>query len=262
MNMIKTTSLAIALSIALGGCANENMDEQADKRELSVVEPDKKEENKQMNAQNSRLLKMLAMEQDKELQYQGTAEFKYRLKLNHVEQIDDVTFISYKGWFEDRRGGEPDKKGLYMDYLVSKDEIYQLIKNVDTSQEKHSSQFISIIPHQIVLQAPLEIRHSWEQEFLYDPNLYFEFNEPVEPQYLTAVHTITDIDTNGGKPIFTVETEVKGAKGFYNETYKEVKRWEQDKGLISFESTLPLFDGMPEGENSTDTLTLGYNLVN
>lgn len=32
------------------------------------------------------------------------------------------------------------------------------------------------------------------------------------PQYLTAVHTITDIDTNGGKPIFTAETEVKGGK--------------------------------------------------
>jgi len=252
--------LALALSLALVGCSNSDSqnntkDVSNEKQEIVEKEPVAKEKEEKVD-----LTQLLPTELEKDLHYQGMAEFGYGLKVHHVQEMDGVTFLSYKGWFEDGMGGEPEKRGFYIDYLISKDEIYQQIKNVDTAQDKHRSTISSIIPHQIVLQAPLKEGHSWTQEFLYIPDeIYTLENVSKEPHYLTAAHTITDIDDNNGKPIYTVETVVEGVEGYYNEVYKETKKWETGKGLISFESTIPMFDGMPE-DDPESILTFGYGI--
>lgn len=249
--------IAIALSLALVGCSAENKENESsgEKQEIPTIEKETKK------IVNSELLSILPSKLEADLHYQGMAEFGYGLKIHHVQKMDDVTFLSYKGWFEDGMGGEPEKRGFYIDYLISKDEIYQQIKNVDTAQDKHRNTIDSIIPHQIVLQAPLQVGHSWTQEFLYIPDeIYTLDHVSKEPRYLTATHTITDIDNNNGKPIYTVETVVEGVEGYYKDTYKETKKWETGKGLVSFESTIPMFDGMPKDEDPEEILTFGYGL--
>lgn len=267
MNDVKSKTkipLAIALSIALVGCSpnNESSNNMTKKEneETSLVEVNSNEKVDEVN--NEALAKILPQTLDKDLHYQGMGEFGYGLNIHHVQQIDDVTFLSYKGWFEDGMGGDPEKRAFYIDYLIGKDEIYQQIKNVDTANEKHRDTIVSIIPHQIVLQAPLKKGHSWKQDFLYVPGDFYSLKSiSQEPEYLTATHTITDIEDNNGNPIYTVETVVKGVKGYYKETYKEVKKWETGKGLISFEATIPMFDGMPDDENPEEILTFGFGIV-
>lgn len=243
--------LSIAVCIALSGCSISNLGDPTDK---PIKQPD------EIKAHEGLASIFPSEPNKKEIRYQGMAEYGHVQLLDRVYEVDGTRYINYKGWMEDGLGGEPEERKFYIDYYIDHKQVTEGIKNLDIMQPNSTNRLKSIIPHQIVLQAPLELNHSWTQEFDYEP--VEEHDHKGKHQVLTATHTITKINNNNGKPIFTVETVVKDIDGYYNNTYKEVKTWEVGKGLTSFSQSIPIYDGFEGNEKDAENLLIfGYGLA-
>jgi hypothetical protein len=205
----------------------------------------------------------------KEIRYQGMNEYGYVQTLERVFDTKGMRIVNYKGWMEDGIGGSKKERQFYVDYYVTENEVKEGVKNLDTYNPDKTNRLQSIIPKQIVLQAPLELHHSWTQKFEYKipvknqegVNQKGDVNKE-EVLTLTATHTISKIETKKGHPVFTVETVVKDIPGYYHNTYEETKTWQVGKGLTSFTQSLPLYEGFEGNEEDAKNLLLfGYSLV-
>lgn len=76
----------------------------------------------------------------------------------------------------------------------------------------------------IILQKPLVVGKSWNQEFTIEENQL----------KLEGLTTITGIEDN----VITTETIIKNIEGYENDTYKEINTYEIGKGLINREYTI------------------------
>lgn len=191
-----------------------------------------------------------------EVVYRGSGNYEHRQTLKSVYDFDGTRYVKYEGHVN---GGDKinlNERRLVIDYLISNREVKESILNLDQNQPEKTNRLHSIIPNLIVLQKPLEIGHSWTQLFHYEPDnpdsskignkkSVEEKNEHdrkgvhSEETPYQAVTTITEIESNKGKPVITTETIVKGLPDYNGHIYKEKKKWEFGKGLVYFEHNTP-----------------------
>jgi len=196
---------------------------------------------------------------EKTIDYQGMNGYSHKLELKRVYEMGNgIRFVNYEGWMADSESGSKEERKIYIDYYISDTEIIEDIKNLDKHHPEKSNTILSIIPKQIVLQAPLELNHSWTQEFEYS-SLNEKNGTDLGIQRLTAKHTIAKVEQNKGKVSFTIETKVEGIKGYHQNTYKEVKVWETGKGLVSFDQSLPVYQSFRGNEENAKKL-LSFHL--
>lgn len=193
----------------------------------------------------------------KEIHYQGMDKYGHIQKVDRVFDMNGMRVINYQGWMEERTGVSKEQHHFYIDYYINDKQIIEAIKNSEQSQPEKINRTLSIIPKQIILQAPLELNHSWTQEFDYEPvNEHEKEHQESTSQHLTATYTITKIEQKNGHPVFTVETIVNEIEGYYHNTYKEIKTWETGKGLTSFTQSIPMYNGFQGDEQDADTLLM------
>lgn len=191
--------------------------------------------------------------------YQGMSEYGHVQVLNNVYEASGNRYVHYVGWMEDGVGGEKEERTFEIEYEITEEQIIERIKNEDIYHPDRINRLKSIIPNQVVLQAPLEVNHSWLQEFEYKP---FKSTETTGESLLrTATHKIEKITQNNGKFEFIVKTSVTNMDGYYNNTYWELKTWTVGEGLTSFVQAIPEFEGFKGDVQNAELLSFGYGKV-
>lgn len=201
--------LAFVLILSLGACS--------DKR--NIVSPGID----QPQNQNQAMEELLAMLPDKvgaEWKYNGFAEYGHSMKLDAINELgNEQKQYVLSGKVDDMSGGEA--KGdfnISMEYIVSKDGIKEIIKKGEK------------MPHKItefdMLRYPLTKGNTWTQQVNINGNVTELKAEIVE----TGVNNETKGKTL--KAQYTAKV-----KGMPNDNYKEVRTFEEGKGLTSFENT-------------------------
>ncbi|MFD3156239.1 hypothetical protein ACFIJ5_05180 [Haloimpatiens sp. FM7330] len=212
------------LLIGLVGCGKTS--QSIDKKSNEKVEKTKK--------YNKELASLFPFVEGTVLRYSGTLEHMHTLTLNKV--IDgDVLKLNFKGQIEDLSEGET-KKDLTIEeeYIIDKDSVKQV------------KSWQSIINEQVVLKLPIKKGNVWKQKVI------------IKGKEYEAETKIVDISKDEkNKNMVKTETIVKGIKNYPQNTYKEIKVYKQDKGLVEFTNTI-LLEGK-ENEKPT-SMEFGYHL--
>lgn len=176
-------------------------------------------ENKDQQAK-SELLKMLPDKVGAEWVYNGFAEYGHKMKIDSISNAlaDEKAHFLISGKVDDMSDGEA--KGdfdINLEYVVSKDGIREIIKKGEK------------MPHKIsefdVLRYPLTKGNTWTQQVSINGSSTELKAEIIE----------IGKSSDNSKTI-KVQYTAKVA-GMPNDTYKEVRTFEEGKGLVSFENT-------------------------
>ncbi len=177
------------------------------------------------------------------LKYFGTAEYGQTLTLSKLIEDEDKLKLSFKGEILDVSGGEgPSRDDLILEteYEIDKDSVEEIQRN----EERRYSQ--SIIREQIVLKAPIEEGKKWNQTVNIDGKEY---------EAETKIMEVSKDEK--GRSLVKTETTVKDIESYPENTYKEIRTFKEDKGLVEFNTTI-LLKGA-EGQDSTP-FEFGYRL--
>ncbi|HAX74087.1 MAG TPA: hypothetical protein DCY20_11230 [Firmicutes bacterium] len=169
-----------------------------------------------------------------EQQFNGIAEYGHLLKLQYIQNNNELGIkYQYEGSMNDARGDETTPRIFDAAYSVTKDSIIEQINNHDPYNRLDDPQLLnSIIPNKIVIKAPLENGNTWEEAFEYKGKSY------------VAVNTLTIKKSASEAAQYEVSTVVKDIENYLNNTYKEVRVFEAEKGMVSFSNleNLDLYD--------------------
>lgn len=177
------------------------------------------------------------------LNYFGTVEYGQTLTLSKVIENEDMLMLGFKGEMLDLSGGEgPSREDLILEveYEIDKDSV----KEIQRNEERRYSQ--SIIREQVVLKDPIEEGKKWNQTVDIDGKKY------------TSETKIIEISKDEkGKGLIKTETIIKDIEPYPDNTYQEVRTYKEDKGLVSFSTTM-LLKGL-EGQEDTP-FEFGYRM--
>ena len=176
----------------------------------------------QIDKENAAIKEFAAMLPDKagaEWKYNGFAEYGHSMKLDAINK-DSKGEIQYliSGLVDDMSGGESkDDFSLSLKYVISKDGIKEIINKGDK------------MPHKVreldVLRAPLAKGSTWTQKV------------DINGQSVELKAAIIDVLENSEKgKVIKVEYTAPVSE-MPNNTYKEVRIFEEGKGMTSFENT-------------------------
>ncbi|SKC85234.1 hypothetical protein [Maledivibacter halophilus] len=230
----------LILAVSAVGCKT------VDSEEPNVENNEAKEENENSSEKevyNKDIAKYFPAVEGTVLRYYGTAEYGQTLTLNKVIENEEELRLAFKGEIDDLSDGEgPSKEELILEveYVIDSDSVKEIYKNQEL---KHSQ---SIIREQIVLKSPIEEGKAWNQTVNIDGM-----------EYEAETKIIEIFKDENGKNLVKTETLVKGMENYPEDTYKEVRVYKEDKGLVEFNKVI-LLEGL-EGEEPYP-FEFGYRL--
>lgn len=156
--------------------------------------------------------------------------YAYTALINNIEEKPELTVITMDGTMLNITNENSVPQTFNVQYVINDNSIREIIKNYDLYKSDGNMETLnSIIPNQIILQGPLEEGNLWFQKFNYNGREY------------NAQTTLTKVSENEeGKKIYRTETVVKDIEGFSNNTYTEVREYEEGKGLVLFQNNKPV----------------------
>lgn len=152
-----------------------------------------------------------------EIRYDGILDYQHTLKFLSEEDHNGDMLYRYKGEIIDLSDGEAKKEDLefFENIYVTKDSLIEEV--IGSSKYNYS-----IIDKKVALKLPLTKGNMWEEEVSYKGNKY------------TATTEIIDVlEDEEGKTVIT-KTVINDIKGFDNNTYKEIRVYKENEGLIYF----------------------------
>ncbi|MFD3155841.1 hypothetical protein ACFIJ5_03105 [Haloimpatiens sp. FM7330] len=174
---------------------------------------------------SNKLVKLFCLDSDKTLDYRGYAEYGYFLRADSVEVKDNKTIINMLAKLHD----QCTFADIYLKYEVDNEKIIQKVNvNYSSSEKKEANILNSIIPEKVILKLPLKKESSWEQKFEYNGKEY------------KALTKIENISEEKGVKKYETKTIVDNIKGFQNNKYVEKCVYEEGKGLVKFDMTVPI----------------------
>lgn len=164
------------------------------------------------------------------LHYSSTdQDYSYVAFIDGIEEKPELTTITIDGTMLNIINENSTPQTFSVQYIINDNSIREIIKNYDLYKSDGNMETLnSIIPNQVILQGPLEEGNLWFQKFNYNG---WEYN---------AQTTLTKVSENEeGKKIYRTETVVKDIEGFHNNTYTEIRVYEEGKGLVLFQNSQP-----------------------
>lgn len=228
MKKISRFICILMVGAAMVGCAaNSKAETKKDNVVNSKVESEKdKEKAKSTKAYSQELAKYFPTVEGTVLKYSGTLEYGHTVTLSKVTEKEGSLVLDFKGEIVDVSEGEgPSKEELSLEtqYVIDKDSVKEIQKNI---KRRHSQ---SIIREQIVLKLPIESGKTWTQKVNIDGKEY------------TAETKITEVAADDkNKNIVKTETVIKAMESYPDKTYKEIKTFKEEKGLVEFVNTILL----------------------
>ncbi|SQB36162.1 hypothetical protein [Clostridium cochlearium] len=211
----------------------------------STVKSDKKEQtsnikNKEVVNEvgySKELMKMLPLNEKKDLNYSGTLEYGEKLKLFNISSDKKEMKIHIKGEVDKIAD---DGEGLSnLEHQFEK--IYTVKEDSITEEQKNGKAKVKAIEKSTVLKAPLDKGRTWTEKVSFMGKEY-----PGETKIL-GVYTDKD-----NKKVVETETTIKGLEGYPNKIYKEKKVFKEQLGLIQFSNIVLL--------NENDIMEFSYKL--
>ena len=187
-----------------------------------------------------------------EQQYHGYAEYGHLQVLQNIENNETNFLITFKGMMMDGFGHH-EERTFNMMYEVTDNYVVETIDNHDEYSRHGSTELLnSIIPQKVIIKLPLEVGTTWNETFEYQGAEY------------SAKSSIVRSDVNdAGNHEYEVSTVVEDIEGFYNDTYKETRVFEEGRGMTSFQNLMSRaevgVEYAPE-EDSEDLYLFGYSL--
>ena len=168
----------------------------------------------------SGLLQMLPNRTGAEWKYNGFAEHSHSVRIDAINHLSDSQ-IQYQisGKVDDMSDGEGTKDfRINIEYIVSKDGLKEIVKKAE------------VLPHKImefdVLRYPLIKGNTWTQQVHIN-------DSDVELKAEIIEQTVDEEDnTKVIKVQYTAQVP-----GMPNDMYKEIRTYQEGKGLIYFENT-------------------------
>lgn len=160
---------------------------------------------------NSELLNLLPDRTGFRWVYNGFAEYGHTMELKSVTPAEDETTYHMVGRVDDASGGEAGGDfSLSLDYVVKKGVLYQR-----KSSPKMMDNFLELE----LIRTPLKLEAKWDQKAKHRDGKEYQ---------LTC--SITDIQTEDGKKVYTVLYKDK------NSDFYEKRRFKERIGVVSFET--------------------------
>ena len=211
----------------------------------STVKSDKKEQtsnikNKEVVNEvgySKELMKMLPLNEKKDLNYSGTLEYGEKLRLFNISSDKKEMKIHIKGEVDKIAD---DGEGLSnLEHQFEK--IYTVKEDSITEEQKNGKAKVKAIEKSTILKAPLDKGRTWTEKVSFMGKEY-----PGETKIL-GVYTDKD-----NKKVVETETTIKGLEGYPNKIYKEKKVFKEQLGLIQFSNIVLL--------NENDIMEFSYKL--
>ncbi len=203
-----------------------------------------------LNRHNKKLLKVFPTDVETKAIYNGYAEYGHTIIFSKTEGLKNKSklFKYYvDGVVHDAKGDSYNRK-FNIKYVIDKNSIKEIVVNNDEFREKGvNNKLNSIIPNQIILKLPLKVGNSWEQKFTYNNKEY------VANTVITFANR-----SNKNKKLYKTRTVVDKIEGFFNDRYIEERLYEENRGLISFTNSMPLFDIDIDRELEEEDYMFGY----
>lgn len=250
MKKIKWMTLMVSLCLVLGlfaGCSKDTQDVKNTEPPVAT-----NQDSPSQGQEKTETLAKIFPQDAVEHFYHGYSEFGYSLKFEKREEKDGKINLIYKGYMIDGEGDDPNDRTFKMVYELSEEGVVVRIeksKEFGTYDSLHLMN--SVVEEQHVLKFPLERGNKWEEKFIFQGKTY------------TAHSEIVDVyKSDAGNLCYNVTTHVDGIDGFLDNTYDELRVYEEGKGLIKFENKLPLSVFSSESVGMTaDDYKFMYSLV-
>ena len=229
MNLV--LGIILSVSIFVVGC--------------STVKSDKKEQtsnikNKEVVNEvgySKELMKMLPLNEKKDLNYSGTLEYGEKLKLFNISSDKKEMKIHIKGEVDKIADNGEGLSNLEHQF----EKIYTVKEDSITEEQKNGKAKVKAIEKSTILKAPLDKGRTWTEKVSFMGKEY-----PGETKILDVY---TDKDN---KKVVETETTIKGLEGYPNKIYKEKKVFKEQLGLIQFSNIVLL--------NENDIMEFSYKL--
>ena len=211
----------------------------------STVKSDKKEQtsnikNKEVVNEvgySKELMKMLPLNEKKDLNYSGTLEYGEKLKLFNISSDKKEMKIHIKGEVDKIADNGEGLSNLEHQF----EKIYTVKEDSITEEQKNGKAKVKAIEKSTILKAPLDKGRTWTEKVSFMGKEY-----PGETKILDVY---TDKDN---KKVVETETTIKGLEGYPNKIYKEKKVFKEQLGLIQFSNIVLL--------NENDIMEFSYKL--
>jgi hypothetical protein len=211
----------------------------------STVKSDKKEQtsnikNKEVVNEvgySKELMKMLPLNEKKDLNYSGTLEYGEKLKLFNISSDKKEMKIHIKGEVDKIADNGEGLSNLEHQF----EKIYTVKEDSITEEQKNGKAKVKAIEKSTILKAPLDKGRTWTEKVSFMGKEY-----PGETKIL-GVYTDKD-----NKKVVETETTIKGLEGYPNKIYKEKKVFKEQLGLIQFSNIVLL--------NENDIMEFSYKL--
>lgn len=216
--------LVFLLVIPFAGCQNDKTEE----KPSDTVPASYRDE----------LEKVVRQEPGTELVYLGDNGYGHALHIQNINTTSELTIVKAEGVMLDDKGDGTAHRGFSVEYVVDGSSIREIIRNHDIYKSNGDTETVnSIIPNQIILQGPLKEGNLWLQSF------HYKGKERSAKTVLVSVSENKD-----GKKIYQTETVVEDIIDFPENTYKEIRVYEEEKGLISFQTNARAYAESSESE--------------
>ncbi len=218
----------------------------------AVVEPPKPPV-VEVEAFSQELLDVFPKTLNLQQQFHGYAEYGHIQLLTDIENKESIFSIIFEGQMADGMG-QYEGRVFDLVYEVTKDSVIERIENQDPYKRLEDENLLnSIIPQRTILKLPLQVGTTWDESFNFEGKEY------------VATTTLTKVEVNeAGNTEYVTETIVPSIEGYFEETYKEVRTFEQGRGMINFSNLLSkeaVGVDYPEDEETEDLYIFGYSLT-
>lgn len=171
------------------------------------------------NEYNKKLANYFPLVEGHKLEYSKIYKYVPILTLKKSTNVKGDLRLDFKGEILDKNKNTKIKNiNFSIEYTIGKNSVNEKIKNINTSL------FQPFIKEQVVLSTPIKKGAVWNQSVLIDNTNYDATTKIIENREISKNKYLTKI-----------ETTVKGIKGYPNNTYKEIRSFETNKGLVKFE---------------------------
>lgn len=153
------------------------------------------------------------------LEYSKIYKYAPLLTLEKSTNEKGNLILTFKGEILDKNKNTKIKNvDFEIEYIIGDNSVEEKIKNINTNLLQ------PFIKEQIVLSVPIKKDTVWNQNVLINNKHYDAITKIIEHREISKDKYLTKI-----------ETTVKGIKDYPNNTYKEIRSFETNKGLVEFE---------------------------